>query len=199
MPSSMNMADPRVRRTRQLILVAFKELLQKQSFRDITVGDIADQATINRGTFYDHFTDKFALLDQFMREEMRAYLAASMPNQQWSATNLAVLARAILDFVSFVFHQCHPGDREFESIAQAVLVEEVAAIVQTWLYDPHFPQRLGVSEADAVATTWSWSIYGMAMRWNSEQSIGSSADIAARLTRLLLGTVTGATGRAIIP
>jgi len=51
--------DPRVKRTRSLILPAFGELL----FEAISVQDVTDKAEINRATFYKHFVDKYDLLD----------------------------------------------------------------------------------------------------------------------------------------
>ncbi len=63
--TEVNPNDPRVVRTRQLIIDAFVDLLGKKDFYSITVSDISKQATINRATFYAHFTDKFALIDRF--------------------------------------------------------------------------------------------------------------------------------------
>lgn len=51
----VNQEDPRVLRTRQLIRTAFRDLLQKKGFDAITIKDIAQEATINRATFYAHF------------------------------------------------------------------------------------------------------------------------------------------------
>ena len=56
------------RRTKQLIQKSFMEILQNKSFDSITVGDIAKAASINRGTFYLHFLDKFDLLDQIEQQ-----------------------------------------------------------------------------------------------------------------------------------
>ncbi len=61
-------ADPRVKRTRQLLQRAFLDLYQEKSFSLITVQDIAERATVNRVTFYAHFEDKYALMDSLMRE-----------------------------------------------------------------------------------------------------------------------------------
>jgi hypothetical protein len=47
--------DPRVKRTRSLILQAFGELLTEKGFEAISVQDITDKAEINRATFYKHF------------------------------------------------------------------------------------------------------------------------------------------------
>ncbi|MER2115129.1 MAG: TetR family transcriptional regulator, partial [Solibacillus isronensis] len=49
--------DPRIRRTRKLIMDAFIELSSQKEFKDITVKDITAEAMINRATFYYHFED----------------------------------------------------------------------------------------------------------------------------------------------
>jgi len=60
--------DPRVKRTRNLILTAFDELLPEKGFRSLTVQDITDKAEINRATFYAHFNDKYDLLDKSIQQ-----------------------------------------------------------------------------------------------------------------------------------
>src|SRR5436190_19087757 len=60
--------DPRVTRTRKLLLDAFFSLMAEKDFDDITVQDIAVRATVNRATFYAHFVDKYALVDGMIRE-----------------------------------------------------------------------------------------------------------------------------------
>jgi AcrR family transcriptional regulator len=55
--------DPRVLRTRQLIQDAFKSLIQSKDINNITVGDIAERAKVNRATFYAHFVDKYELVE----------------------------------------------------------------------------------------------------------------------------------------
>src|SRR5262245_9279035 len=60
--------DPRVTRTRKLLLDAFLSLMAQKDFDDITVQDIAARATVNRATFYAHFVDKYALVDEMIRE-----------------------------------------------------------------------------------------------------------------------------------
>jgi AcrR family transcriptional regulator len=55
--------DPRIRRTRLLLQEALGKLLKQKDFDRISVQDIAEAATVNRATFYDHYTDKFALLE----------------------------------------------------------------------------------------------------------------------------------------
>src|SRR3984893_12545839 len=61
--SDSEVRDPRIRRTRQLLQGALRELMRAKSFDEVSVQDITDAATVNRATFYDHYTDKYALLD----------------------------------------------------------------------------------------------------------------------------------------
>lgn len=56
--------DLRVLRTKKLIKEAFLTLIKKKGFQAITIQDIAEEAFINRATFYLHYQDKYDLLDQ---------------------------------------------------------------------------------------------------------------------------------------
>ncbi len=59
--------DPRVERTRKLIVDALIDLTIQKGFAAVTVQDIVTRAGINRATFYRHYQDKFDLLDQFAK------------------------------------------------------------------------------------------------------------------------------------
>ena len=74
MEHAVNGSDPRVKRTRQLLMQAFTELAAEKDIRAITVQDIAARATLNRATFYAHFRDKEALLDAAFRDRTREML-----------------------------------------------------------------------------------------------------------------------------
>src|SRR5271167_1243047 len=54
--------DPRILRSRRMLMDALVSLLIKKEFEDISVQEIADEATLNRATFYLHYPDKNALL-----------------------------------------------------------------------------------------------------------------------------------------
>lgn len=55
--------DPRIIRTRKLIMDSFIELSSKKEFKDIT-----EKAMINRATFYYHFEDIYDLLEKALSE-----------------------------------------------------------------------------------------------------------------------------------
>src|ERR1700742_2625499 len=62
-PEHPEHVDPRIRRTRVLLQDALGKLLERKEFEKISVQDISEAATVNRATFYDHYADKFALLE----------------------------------------------------------------------------------------------------------------------------------------
>lgn len=62
--------DLRVKRTRKLITQAFFMLLRSKKFEKISIQEIADNAMINRATFYAHYADKQDLYDSLIDDFM---------------------------------------------------------------------------------------------------------------------------------
>ncbi|GBF76063.1 alpha/beta hydrolase [Paenibacillus sp. 598K] len=60
--------DLRIIRTRKLIKEAFLTLMGDKGLDAVTIQDIANQALINRATFYLHYYDKHHLLEQLTEE-----------------------------------------------------------------------------------------------------------------------------------
>lgn len=60
--------DLRIIKTKRAIHDAFLSLIQNKAYDKVTVQDIADHASINRNTFYLHYTDKFDLMEQLWFE-----------------------------------------------------------------------------------------------------------------------------------
>lgn len=63
MKKIINENDPRVIKTRRLLLDSFVVLVRKKDFTSISVKDITDSAQVNRATFYAHFQDKYDILE----------------------------------------------------------------------------------------------------------------------------------------
>src|SRR5262245_63532962 len=68
MNSSEQQVDLRVRRTRKLLWEALLAEMSARALEDITVTDICERAMVHRTTFYKHYEDKYALLEQGMRQ-----------------------------------------------------------------------------------------------------------------------------------
>lgn len=60
--------DRRSRRSRRLLREAFLSLVLERGYSAVTVEDITERADLGRATFYTHYADKDALLDQVVTE-----------------------------------------------------------------------------------------------------------------------------------
>src|ERR1700758_1050377 len=72
---SAEATDPRILRSRQMLMEALVRLLIRKEFDGISVQEIADEATLNRATFYLHYADKNALLQAMTAARFRALIA----------------------------------------------------------------------------------------------------------------------------
>ena len=70
--------DPRVLRTRRLLQDAVLKLVCERPMDEVTVGDIAERATVNRTTFYQHYRDTETLLADALDNQFAERLASQM-------------------------------------------------------------------------------------------------------------------------
>lgn len=63
--------DARIVKSRQSLRDALINLIEEKGFDALTVGDLCSAASLNRGTFYNHFRDKEDLLATFEEEIMQ--------------------------------------------------------------------------------------------------------------------------------
>src|SRR6202041_2131735 len=63
--------DPRILRSRRMLMEALGILLTRKEFDDISIQEIADEATLNRATFYLHYPDKNSLLQAVTEARFR--------------------------------------------------------------------------------------------------------------------------------
>ena len=150
--------DPRVKRTRNLILQAFGELLAEKSFDAISVQDVTDRAQINRATFYAHYVDKYELLDRwisqiFMQEMEKRTLDAC----HYTPENLKNLILAVCEFLSNMHSECAQPHQQFEALTEGTIKKILFGILTHWL-----EQTNAKISTDIPATVATWAIYGLA-------------------------------------
>lgn len=76
---SQTTGDLRTARTRKAIIEAFAALVREHGFDQVTVGEIARRAMVNRATFYRHYRDKYHLVEDIFEHMTRALLAELGP------------------------------------------------------------------------------------------------------------------------
>jgi AcrR family transcriptional regulator len=163
----VNTNDPRVKRTRQLLMQSFMELLdEKKNIYSISVQDIAARATVNRATFYAHFEDKFAFLECWMREKFQRKLKESLPISSISDMgSLRTLILTVFDFLARTRQYMTPADSQFEPLFEIAMQKELYQLLFKWLSEEsNTPVSQEIVEATAIVI--SWGIFGSAVQWS---------------------------------
>lgn len=60
--------DLRIIKTKKNLYEGLLNLMKERTFEEIKVSDICNKALTNRSTFYDHFSDKYELLDSLIND-----------------------------------------------------------------------------------------------------------------------------------
>ncbi|MDD2980884.1 MAG: TetR/AcrR family transcriptional regulator [Hespellia sp.] len=63
--------NQRVRLTKMLLKNSLIKLMDNKSINQITIKELCEEAGLNRSTFYLHYTDQFALLEDIEQELMK--------------------------------------------------------------------------------------------------------------------------------
>lgn len=71
--------------TKQMIAESMKELLNERPLQKITVQMIVDNCQMTRQTFYQHFEDKFDLINWIFCSNIDEIIHANAQNQPWSS------------------------------------------------------------------------------------------------------------------
>jgi AcrR family transcriptional regulator len=154
--------DPRVKRTRGLILDSFSILLAETGFETITVQNVTDKAQINRATFYAHFEDKYKLLDywigqRFMQEIDKRTLNAC----HYTPDNLRNLILAVCEFLVHMHSKCVQPHQHFETLVEGTIKKQISGLLMVWLSK----SKTRVS-SEIPATVATWAIYGLASHYS---------------------------------
>jgi len=173
--------DRRVRRTRQLLVEAFVDLLKEKGFQAISVQDITARADVNRATFYAHFQDKYALLDYFIRDGFRQEINKRMLRAcQYSLENLRSLIVAVCEYITDIHSHCAPPQSKFETSIETEIKNQIYELLLNWL-----KQAGGQTAPELAATAASWAIYGLASQWSHDKGRYPAEEFADQVLPLV--------------
>ena len=169
-----NSSDPRVQRTRQLLLDAFMTLVQeKRNIHSISIQEIAMRATVNRATFYAHYEDKYALVADWSREKFQRALVRQLPaSSTLQRETLHRLILAVFDFMALSRRYYRPSNRQFEHLYEIAIQQELYKLLLGWLKLTPSEIPLPEETIETTAQAISWAIFGPAAQWSrGDQSI----------------------------
>ncbi len=161
--SDCSRLDPRIRRTRHLLQDALKRLLEEKEFDKISVQDITEAATLNRATFYAHYTDKFALLGELIRVSFLQLL--EQRNARFDGTcssAFQVILLAVCDYLVEVQKSLSSKQHQFEPFVEATVIDQIRLVLLDGSRKHQVERRI---PAEMIAATASWAIYGAVKQW----------------------------------
>jgi AcrR family transcriptional regulator len=183
--SDCEVRDPRIRRTRQLLQGALESLMRTRSFEEISVQEIAEEATVNRATFYDHYTDKFALLDALIAGGFHRILNERQVSYDGGCPSQAsALIATTCDYLAAMHSsgRC-AGQNPFEPLVDSAIIGAIRKVLTRSFTQEPKAKPLG---AEMAATAASAAIYGAAKEWHRDPDAPSVEEITPKILALIL-------------
>ncbi len=182
--------DPRVVRTRQLLLDSFNELKAGQSsIQSISVLDITERAGVNRATFYAHFRDKYELLDVHIRERFKTLLKNKLPEKpKLNKDTLYTLIVATITVLEQHNQRSKRINMQYEPLFRSTIQQELQDTLTIMLANSLID--LQNKDNPYLSAFLSWAIFGSANEWTLTK-LGSketaTEDIFSLICRQLEG------------
>jgi AcrR family transcriptional regulator len=184
----VNRSDPRVQRTRQLLLDAFMALvMEKHNLHSISIQEVATRASVNRATFYAHFEDKYALVATWMCEKFQRALEQQLPaSSTLQRETLHQLILAVFDFLALGHRHHNPSDRELEPLFEIALQQQLYTFLLRWLKQVPSEIPRPVEMLEITAQVISWAILGPAMQWSYGERSTSAGEMADHVLAVVM-------------
>jgi AcrR family transcriptional regulator len=192
--SDCEVRDPRIRRTRQLLQTALRNLMQTKGLDQVSVLDITEAATVNRATFYDHYTDKFALFEAMVAGDFYALLHER--NVQFDGTcSSAILAiiLAVCDYLTEIRSGQEDCTREiaFQPLMDGAIIAAIRRVLMEGMKKTTGREDLPLSSV-LMANAVSWAVYGAVRQWFETENHAPAEEIAPVISELILPMIRAA-------
>ncbi|GHO97813.1 TetR family transcriptional regulator [Reticulibacter mediterranei] len=189
--------DRRTRRTRLALLQAFREVVREKGFAATSVQEVTERANINRGTFYLHFTDKYMLVDVFLREHFQDLLSHTLSSTaRWDRKSLRLLIETLLKYFESKYHHERHLPQAIAPLVEQTIHDELSSYLLIWLrQSPCDPTQWRVP-MEVVARIVSWAIFGTVLQWSQEES---TASIEQMTNHILFVVLEGVAHLAPLP
>src|SRR6201981_2026800 len=178
--------DPRILRSRRMLMEALASLLTKKEFGDISVQEIADEATLNRATFYLHYPDKNALLQAMTGARFRDLIERRAITFTDCNGALRAIALGVCDYLAETTG-CP------NQLTRAPLEGSIIPVVED-MFKEGLAHHGTTSRVDAslLATTAAWAVFGAARRWFQTPNRVPAEEMAARIETMVSPILFGA-------
>jgi len=177
--SGAETTDPRILRSRRMLIDALAKLLTKKEFADISIQEIADEATLNRATFYLHYPDKNALLQAMTEVRFRDLMQRRGVSFTDCNGALRAIALGVCDYLAETT-SCPAA------AARVPLEVSIIPVVEGMFRDGFSRHEVPAGvDAALMATTVAWAIFGAARRWFETANRIPAEEMAAKIETMV--------------
>ena len=178
--------DPRILRSRRMLMDALAKLLMKKEFEELSVQEIADEATLNRATFYLHYPDKNALLQAMTGVRFRELIERRGITFTDCNGALRAIALGVCDYLAETTG-CPT------QLARMSLEGSIVPVVEGMFKDGLALHGTAPgADAELLACTAAWAVFGAARRWFQTPNRIPAEDMAARIETMVSPVLFGA-------
>jgi AcrR family transcriptional regulator len=178
--------DPRILRSRRMLMEALARLLTKKEFEDVSVQEISDEATLNRATFYLHYADKSALLQAMTESRFRDLIERRSITFTDCNGALRAIALGVCDYLA-------ESTGCPTQLSRMALEGSIIPIVED-MFKEGLALHGKAPDADwsLPATTAAWAVFGAARRWFQTPNRIPAEEMAARIETMVSPILFGA-------
>lgn len=169
------------RRTKHLFKDALMRLLETESFACISVKDIVETADYNRTTFYNHYYDKFDLLDDITKELLDGFTESvrnsfkGYPLTQRKSMNTSDIT--IFDYVyqnRRAISLCLQNDVQKRLILKSLDTIH-QTLIETWTPIVHLTEK----QISTDARIFTYTLAGTIQGWMEEKFVTPPDEVRA--------------------
>jgi AcrR family transcriptional regulator len=177
--------DPRILRSRRMLMESLAKLLMKKELEDISIQEIADGATLNRATFYLHYPDKNALLQAMTESRFRDLIERRAITFTDCKGAMRAIALGVCDYLAETTG-C-PGQ-----LNRMPLQSSIIPVVEGMFKEGLAHHGIEPGDDSAVlAATAAWAVFGAARRWFQTPNRISAEEMAARIETIVYPVLFG--------
>jgi AcrR family transcriptional regulator len=171
--------DPRILRSRRMLIDALAKLLTQKAFEDISIQEIADEATLNRATFYLHYADKSALLQAMTAARFSELIARRGLSFTDCDGALRAIALGVCDYLAETT-ACA------SQLASMPLEGSIIPVVEGMFRKGAADHAMAPgADPELLATTAAWAIFGAARRWFQTPDRIPAEEMAAKIEAMV--------------
>ncbi len=146
-----------------LLAESFKELVKEKPIEKITIKEITDKAGVIRVTFYNHFQDKYELVEWIYQEEIAGPMRILMWNGMIEEA-MVVMFNTMLKNRDFYVHAAKlEGQNSFEEVVQASFKEMIHSYLED--HASHEAHRYKWLTEEWAAEFYSHSLTHLLISW----------------------------------